>query len=179
MSSSLKSITQQLDSFNGFHKFPVPGVGNNLEVNDERYNALEGAIAKVVYPELGTLTFKLHKGDGLYEDLSSIFAWVEDTDPVLHEALEKASYGDKHWEIYVNVDITCIPENNKTLASSLETGTLFLGKINGVTRSLFTTTKYTSHMICIPIGNSMGYDPKDVEVLEIFAENVSEEGIWL
>lgn len=112
---------------------------------------------------------------------SNVLSWIsEDADNVLWEAADASTEDGSGWEAYVDIDLTIIPKQAKKRdASTLESGTLFLGNVNGVTRNLLTTSKYTSNMICVPIGNITGYAPEDVEVIEVLATGISEEGIWL
>lgn len=211
MSSSLKSLTQQLDGYDlsadhheivygllckayelgkkskveeGFYKFPVPPKNKDFDGFDdfdERYLLLEGKTLRLVHEKYGyvetTMTFNKNENGLKY---SNVLAWVsEDDDNIVWEAAEASTEDDSGWTAYVNIDLTRYVKRCKMLASTLGTGTLFLGRINGVTRNLLTTSKYTSSMICVPIGSSVGYSPEDVEVVEVLASNISEEGIWL
>lgn len=207
MSSSLKNLEQQLYGYDlsaennelvydlvceayelgkkskveeGFYEFPVPSPGNDFEDFDERYLLLEGKTLRLVHEKYGTLeTTMTFTGNEYGLKYSNILAWVrEDDDDVVWTALELSSSEDSGWKAYVDVDITRYVKKYKKLASTLEPGTLFLGKVDGVTRNLLTTSKYTLTMTCVPIGDGTAYAPKDVEVVEVLATGISEEGIW-
>lgn len=171
----------ETDSLGDFYEFPVPSPGNDFEDFDERYLLLEGKTLRLVHEKYGTLetTMTFNKNEyGL--KYSNILSWLrEDEDDTVWTALELSSSEDSGWKAYVDVDITRYVKKFKKLASTLEPGTLFLGKVDGVTRNLLTTSKYTPSMTCVPIGDNTGYDPKDVEVVEVLATGISEEGIWL
>lgn len=171
----------ETDSLGDFYEFPVPSPGNDFEDFDERYLLLEGKTLRLVHEKYGyvetTMTFNENENGLKY---SNILSWVrEDEDDVVWTALELSSSEDSGWKAYVSVDIASVPNQEKTLASTLEPGTLFLGKVDGFTRNLLTTSMYTSSMTCVPIGDGNGYDPKYVEVVEVLATGISEEGIWI
>lgn len=201
MSSSLKSITQQLDgydlssdhheivydlvcsayelgkkdSLNGFYKFPIPSPDNDFDDFDERYKLLEGRTVRFVHPDYGYLeTILLFNTNEYGLKYSSILSWIDEgVDEALWCAANGSNRQESGWTAYVSVDLSSFPKTQKTLASALTPGTFFIGRIKDEELYFMVMEGYLG-MVCIPVGVDEEFSPEVVEVVKIIAKDLDK-----
>lgn len=92
------------------------------------WDTLDGAEAKCVHPEQGTLTHKLEREDAYSPE--DCFGWYKEGDPVWVKALYCSWLGHLGWSLYIKGDLPL----RKRTADQLEPGTCFKGKCMGEVR---------------------------------------------